>query len=182
MTRYAFAVDASSSPLADGADVPDITFAFGATAKTVSPGAAFIGPDGVSRTDNWIELSSAPARTAIGLYPVTEDPAPDGQVVASEMISVAGARPVATSTFADAPPAARRLIPKSIVLQRVDDAGKFDPVYAAFQTQPKLLMKWNSPDWPNVFFDDETMLTVLNAVGCTSDQIAAITAPYPDVA
>jgi hypothetical protein len=84
------------------------------------------------------------------------------------------------SQFADAPPPPRRTIPKSIVIARVEVAGKLAAVWAGLQAQPLLFSQWFTPDWPNVFFDDEGMLAMLDGVGCTEAEIAAITAPYPE--
>ena len=76
------------------------------------------------------------------------------------------------------PPVPDRLqLPKSVVMARVNAAGKFDAVNAVFAQQPFLMFQWLSPDWPNVYADDPGLLQVLGAVGCTADQVAAITAP-----
>lgn len=76
----------------------------------------------------------------------------------------------------EAPPPPRRLIRKSTVTARVNAAGKTAAVWAVFQSNPLALLQWTSPDWPNVYADDEGLLAVLNAVGCTPEEIAAITA------
>lgn len=36
--------------------------------------------------------------------------------------------------------------------------------------------RWFTPDWPNVFADDEGLLDFLAAIGLTAEQIAAVTA------
>ena len=74
-------------------------------------------------------------------------------------------------------PIPRRLIRKDIVQERVHALGKFDEVWAVLQSQPILLARWQVPSWPEVYADDEGLLTMLAAVGCTPAQIETITAP-----
>lgn len=74
------------------------------------------------------------------------------------------------------PEPVRRLIAKSVVQERMHAAGKLSAVLAALQSQPIFFARWFAPDWPNVYFDDEGLLTVLAAIGCTEAEIAAITA------
>jgi hypothetical protein len=74
-------------------------------------------------------------------------------------------------------PIPRRLIRKDIVQERVHALGKFNDVWALLQSQPILLARWQVPSWPEVYADDEGLLTMLAAVGCTPAQIETITAP-----
>ena len=74
-----------------------------------------------------------------------------------------------------APP--RRLIPKSVVQERVNAIGKLDEVLAILNSQSIFFARWFAPDWPNVYFDDEGLLQILSAVGCTPDEIETMTAP-----
>lgn len=80
------------------------------------------------------------------------------------------------ATAASIPPP-RRLIKKSVVQERVNDIGKLGTVLAALNAEPLYFARWFAPDWPNVYADDEGLLAVLTAVGCTEGEIAAITAP-----
>lgn len=76
-------------------------------------------------------------------------------------------------------PPPRRLIPKSVVQERVNAIGKWGAVIGALMPGgvPSIYYgRWFTPDHPNVFFDDADMLAMLNAVGCTSEEIAVITA------
>lgn len=73
----------------------------------------------------------------------------------------------------------RRLIRKSIVVERIETRGKLDAVWAGLNSSPTAFTKWFSPDWQNVFFDDERMLGLLAAVGCSPKDIAFITAEDP---
>jgi hypothetical protein len=70
----------------------------------------------------------------------------------------------------------RRLIPKSRIQERVNDIGKLDDILTILNSQSIMFARWFAPDWPNVYFDDEGMLQLLHIVGCTSEQIAEITA------
>lgn len=73
-------------------------------------------------------------------------------------------------------PAPRRLIKKSIVQERVNAIGKLGTVLTALNAEPLYFARWFAPDWPNVYADDEGLLAVLTAVGCTEGEIATITA------
>ena len=73
-------------------------------------------------------------------------------------------------------PAPRRLIKKSVVQERVNAIGKLGTVLAALNSEPLYFARWFAPDWPNVYADDEGLLAVLTAVGCTEGEIATITA------
>ena len=77
----------------------------------------------------------------------------------------------------DPPPVPPRPeLPKSVVTARVDALGKSADVWALFQAQPSLAFKWLSPDWPNVFCDDEGLLAALTYIGLTPEQIAEVVA------
>lgn len=73
----------------------------------------------------------------------------------------------------------RRLIPKSVVQERVESLGKLEaarallrqPGYAIYE------MRWLAPDWPNVYFDDEGLLQILAAIDCTDEEAAFVTGP-----
>jgi hypothetical protein len=67
-------------------------------------------------------------------------------------------------------------MPKSTVIARLQDVGKFDAVWAILGSNAVLFAKWFAPDWPNVYKDDEGMLQVLAAAGLTAEQIATVTA------
>lgn len=77
----------------------------------------------------------------------------------------------------DPSPPPRRLIRKSTVQERVIALGKIDHVWAVLDADKANLVRWQAPDWPNVYADDEGLLAVLAGVGCTPEEIAAITAP-----
>lgn len=82
-----------------------------------------------------------------------------------------------TWTAEESEDAPRRLIPKSIIQERVNDIGKLELVLTALESQAILYARWFAPDWPNVYYNDGAMLFLLGAVGCTSEEIAVITAP-----
>lgn len=77
---------------------------------------------------------------------------------------------------ADPPEAPRRLIPKSVVQERVNAVGKLGAILTALNAQPIYFARWFAPNYPNVYFDDPDMLALLAAVGCTAGEIVAITA------
>lgn len=73
-----------------------------------------------------------------------------------------------------APEPARRSLPKSTVQERVNAIGKLGHVLAVLNSQPIFFARWFAPDWPEVFADDEGLLAILVAVGCTPEEIAVI--------
>ena len=85
-------------------------------------------------------------------------------------------RLIGNARFAtDDPP--RRLIPKSTVQERCAAIGKLDELMTALLANPLYFGRWFAPDWPEVYADDDGLLEMLNAVGCTPEQIAEVTAP-----
>lgn len=84
-----------------------------------------------------------------------------------------------------ATPPVRRLIPKSVVLQRVKDEGGpllsnvFNIMYASTVEARDALTRWNMPGHNNVYFDDPDTLAVLTLTGATAEQIERIMAVYP---
>lgn len=75
------------------------------------------------------------------------------------------------------PPPPRRLIPKSVVQERAYAIGKLDDLMTALQANSLYFGRWFAPNWPEVYADDEGLLEMLSAVGCTPEQIAEVTAP-----
>lgn len=76
-----------------------------------------------------------------------------------------------------APPALRRLIPKSTITARLRAISKFTAAWSALIGDGDLFDKWFTPDWPNVYADDEGLLAFLGALGLTEELIADVTAP-----
>lgn len=77
-------------------------------------------------------------------------------------------------------PEPRRLIPKSVVQERVNAIGKWAAMIDAIMPdgRPSIFYaRWFAPNHPNVYFDDPDLLAMLAAVGCTQAQIDAVTAP-----
>lgn len=72
----------------------------------------------------------------------------------------------------------RRSLKKSVVQERVNAIGKLDAVLALLLAPGNAIYyaRWFAPDWPEVYADDAGLMTILTAVGCTADQIAAVTA------
>lgn len=81
--------------------------------------------------------------------------------------------------LASLPPPPRRLIPKSTVTARLIALGKAAQAKAALDAAPELYFRWVSPDWPEVYADDEGLLYVLgpDVLDLTPEQIATVTAP-----
>jgi len=65
-----------------------------------------------------------------------------------------------------------RLVRKSVIIDRLHDAGKLDAAYAVLQAAPLYdRQRWESRD--AIYYNDPTMLAVLNAVGADPADILA---------
>jgi len=117
-------------------------------------------------------LWSDQERAASGISTIVEPAVPDGQRIASSELQVIDGAVVRVAEF-EAIPVVRRLIPKSVIQDRLIAAGKIAAVLAALQSSPADYVKWFAPDWPNVFADDERMIEVLIAVGADVETITA---------
>lgn len=73
-------------------------------------------------------------------------------------------------------PVQRRLLPKSTVTSRLIEMGKAAAVKAAMDANPVAWARWFTPDWPDVYADDDGLLAFLVAIGLTEGQIATVTA------
>ena len=74
-------------------------------------------------------------------------------------------------------PDVRRLIPKSVVQERLNDLGRLGDAFALLQADPLNFGRWFAPNHPNVFADDEGLLAILDTLGLTAEQIAGVVAP-----
>ena len=73
---------------------------------------------------------------------------------------------------ASAPQPEPRLVRKSVIIDRLHDAGKLDAAYAVLQAAPLYdRQRWESRD--AIYYNDPTMLAVLNAVGADPADILA---------
>ncbi|MBX3583662.1 MAG: hypothetical protein KF810_17385 [Rhizobiaceae bacterium] len=70
-------------------------------------------------------------------------------------------------------PAVRRLIAKSLVQQRLIDAGKMDAAYAILTASPSAFARWFAPGKPEVYADDPESLALLAAIGADAEAIMA---------
>ena len=70
----------------------------------------------------------------------------------------------------------RRLLKKSTVAGRLIDLGKASAVKAALDADPIAWARWFTPDWPEVYADDEGLPIFITALGLTEEQIAGVTA------
>lgn len=135
------------------------------------------GADALQYAADWTEKATPEEREAAGVAEIVDgdDTPPEGEVFAgwaAQLEDVDGV-PTRVATFAVP---ARRLIAKSVVQERVDAEGKMGDALTALLSQPLQFARWFAPDWPNVYADDEGLLMLLAAIGCTEGQIATITA------
>lgn len=71
----------------------------------------------------------------------------------------------------------RRKLPKSTVTGRLIAMGLAATVKAALDADPVAWARWVSPDWPEVYADDEGLISFLAAIGLTEQQITSVLAP-----
>lgn len=111
--------------------------------------------------------------------PAADLPAPDnGQLVEFPSgEAVCGLLWDGAALVEPAPTPVRRLIPKSTVTARLRGIGKFTDAWNALRADGDLFDKWFTPDWPNVYADDDGLLAFLGALGLTEEQITDVTAP-----
>ncbi|ESZ15596.1 hypothetical protein X735_01310 [Mesorhizobium sp. L2C085B000] len=64
-----------------------------------------------------------------------------------------------------APPAERRMVPKSVVQARIIEAGKMSQAYAALAGNPIYFARWFAPDRPEVYSDDPDAVGLVRALG-----------------
>lgn len=68
------------------------------------------------------------------------------------------------------PEPVRRLVPKSVIIDRLTDAQVEQAVGLMTQKQRE---RWRSPDKPRVYFDDPETLAVLQAIGADPSVVMA---------
>lgn len=69
--------------------------------------------------------------------------------------------------------ASRRKVPKSLVVQRLTEAGKIGLAKAALESDPAAFARWFAPGHTYVFADDPDALALLAAIGANADSIMA---------
>jgi hypothetical protein len=118
------------------------------------------------------------ARYMIQTVDVAEPPAGEREASRSFTVGEDGTitAELAFEPAPPAPPPPRRKLPKSTIHSRVNEIGRLGACFAIIQSSPDLFGKWFAPDWPNVYCDDPGLLQVLEAAGCTADEIAQVTA------
>lgn len=67
----------------------------------------------------------------------------------------------------------RRRVSKTLVRQRVADAGKIAEAVEFILSSPDLFSRWTLPGSPDVFFDDPDTITVIQAIGLEPEEILA---------
>lgn len=83
--------------------------------------------------------------------------------------------PSEETTFLAQQPATpeRRRVAKSVVTQRLIDAGLIDDAFATLGANPSTFARWFAPDSSYVYVDDEEALWLLNTIGADPDVILA---------
>jgi hypothetical protein len=67
----------------------------------------------------------------------------------------------------------RRRVSKTVVRQRVADAGKIAEAVQFIIGDPDLFSRWTLPGSPDVYFDDPDTIAVIQAIGLDPEQILA---------
>jgi hypothetical protein len=122
--------------------------------------------------------TSVPGRYDVTVTPEEGDPfnytvAPDDDASMAVAIREAmAANPIPIASYVPpAPP--RRMIRKSLVQQRLIDAGLMDDAYAALMAHPASFARWFAPDHPRVYADDVDAIALLAAIGANAEVILA---------
>lgn len=120
-------------------------------------------PDGSILTDLEHEPES---RAALGWEVVSAPPAalPGHQFVWSQD---------AEGWVQEELPAVRDSLRKSVVVNRLIEAGKIGDAMSALMASPAAFARWTAPDWPEVYRDDPDVLAMLTAIGADATQILA---------
>lgn len=72
-----------------------------------------------------------------------------------------------------APFAGRRLVPKSTIVDRLNDAGKLSDASKALNADLYARERWYAPDKPGVYADDAEVLALLKVIGADPAVILA---------
>lgn len=81
-----------------------------------------------------------------------------------------------TATEVADPEPPRPLLRKSVVVQRLAEIGKADAVMTALQSNSVQFALWFSPDWPDLYKDDEQAIALFQAAGLTAEDVARVLA------
>jgi hypothetical protein len=81
-----------------------------------------------------------------------------------------------TETADPEPEPVRPSLRKSEVVLRLAAIGKGADVMATLQADPVAFALWFSPDWPDLYKDDEQAITMFQAAGLTAEEIAQVLA------
>jgi hypothetical protein len=71
------------------------------------------------------------------------------------------------------PPAPRRLVPKSIIVARLNAAGKLAAAKAALDADLYARERWYAADRPAIYVDDREAVALLTAIGADVAEIMA---------
>jgi len=70
-------------------------------------------------------------------------------------------------------PPPRRLVPKSVIIARLQEAGKLAAASAAINVDLYVRERWYAPDRPAIYADDPEALALLTAIGADPKVILA---------
>lgn len=129
-------------------------------------GADILIPQGVSFTTYWMLTGGAPVAMEVN-HPWNA-------------LDLFGTSDLArfcirTTTIPDTP-APRADLPKSTVVERLIAIGKVSDVMTALRADDGLYALWFSPDWQNVYKDDERVIPIFQSAGLTTDEISTVMA------
>ncbi len=71
------------------------------------------------------------------------------------------------------PEPARLMVAKSVVQQRIIDAGQIGVAFAILQSDPAKFARWFAPDHPAVYCDDPDAIALVAALGLEPEVIMA---------
>ncbi len=113
------------------------------------------------------------ANDTYAIVAVSEFVVPEGKVITGAPSYSVDAGAVIETYPVDDAPVYRPMVRKSIVQQRLIEAGKMNAVYAALTSNAAYFARWFAPDRPAVYCDDPDALILLAAIGADPSTILA---------
>ncbi len=127
------------------------------------------GDDAVRHPLNIEQIWPADELAAIGLYAPVVAPIPEGKQVVSSVVQRIDGVVTRVDTYEDAP-VERRLVEKTLILDRITDA-QLDAALAAMT--PRQKERWRAPGHPEVYADDPETVALLIAIGADPEIVLA---------
>lgn len=129
-------------------------------------------PDSVTAAMKLYKLSDGTTLPAAAQFRIGDQVYPSGWLATATDDELAALGIVVEVVDDPPPPQLPRLVRKSVIIDRLHDAGKLDAAYAVLQAAPLYdRQRWESRE--AVYYNDQTLLAVLAAIDADPDVILA---------